>query len=334
MIQVGLLGAGRMAGIYADRIADLNEATVTAVASPTSAESFVTKRVPTATAYSDANELCKDTNVDAVAVLSPTDTHPELVEIAAEHELDVICEKPIARTLEGAARIQKIVESTDITFMVAHVTRFFPEYVTAKARVDDGVIGTPGVARTKRAFGFEGSRGWFDDSNRSGGILLDLAIHDFDYLRWVIGDIERVFTRRVDWINEGKSDVTLSIVRFENGAVGHVEAWAVEGPRVPFTTAFELAGSDGHLEFDLDDVRPIQYYDETGRSSPRDPVSDDLPLRRDGYHRQLEHFFECIQGGKEPSVSIEEGIASMRISLAAIESVERGKPVAVAEVGE
>ena len=334
MIRVSLLGAGAMAGVYADRIAEIEDAAVTAVASPNSAESFVADNVPSATAYSDPADLCEAEDVDAVAVLTPTDTHPELVEIAADNGLDVICEKPVARTLDGANAIRDVVESSGITFMVAHAVRFFPEYATAKERVDDGVIGTPGIARARRAYGFEGSRGWFDDWDRSGGVLLDLAIHDFDYLRWAVGDVEQVFTRRVDWTDEGRSDVTLSLVRFENGAVGHVESWAVEGVGVPFTTAFELGGDEGHLEYDVDDVEPIAHYDASGKAVPRDPIGDDMPLRRDGYRRQLDHFFECVRTGTEPSVPVEEGIASMRVTLAAAESVERGQPVAVAEVGE
>jgi predicted dehydrogenase len=329
MIRVGLLGTGGMAGVYADRIADIDGATVTAVASPNTADSFVADHVPDAAAYADAKRLCRDADVDAVAVLSPTHTHPELVEAAASEGLDVICEKPVARTLDGAETIRDAVEDAGITFMVAHVTRFFPEYAEARERVDDGVVGTPGVVRTRRAFGFEGSRGWFDDPELSGGILLDLAIHDFDYLRWTLGAVEHVFTRQVDWTDEGRSDVSLTLVRFESGAVAHVESWAVEGPSVPFTTAFEIAGDEGHLEYDVDDVRSVVHYGRDGVHTPRDPIGDDIPLRRDGYARQLEHFFECVRTGAEPSVPIEEGIASLRVALAAIESGERGEPVAV-----
>lgn len=332
MVRLGLIGAGAMAGVYADRIASIDGATLTAVASPNSAESFVEEHVPDATAVADAERLCADGDVDAVAVLTPTHTHRGIVETAADHDLAVICEKPIARTLEDAEAIRSIVDSTGITFMVAHVTRFFPEYARAKELVDDGEIGTPGVARTKRAFGFEGSRGWFDDRDKSGGVLVDLAIHDFDYLRWAIGEVDRVFARRTDWTGEGTSEVTMTLVRFEDGATGHVESWAVEGPSVPFSTAFELAGDEGHLEYDVDDVTPIRRFGRDEVDVPRDPVGDELPLRRDGYHRQLEHFLECVESDAEPAVPVDEGIESLRVALAAMESAERGEPVTVSEV--
>jgi predicted dehydrogenase len=330
MTEIGLIGAGGMAAVYADRLADL-DASVTAVASPSSAPSFVDEHAPAATAYGDAATLCAEAGVDAVAVLTPTDTHAEIVETAVAHDLDVICEKPLARTLAGAERIRRAVEDAGVTFATAHVVRFFPEYATARERIEAGAIGTPGVVRARRAFGYQGDRGWFDDPGRSGGVLLDLAIHDLDYLRWTFGEVEHVFARYVDWGGDegGHSEVALTLVRFTSGAVGHVEAWWIEVPGVPFTTAFEVAGDEGHIEFD-NDVRPLVRYDDEGAHVPRDPVGHDLPLGRDGYARQLEDFLGAVRTGGDPAVGVEEGIASLRVGLAAVESAERGVPVSPA----
>ncbi|MFB6173842.1 MAG: Gfo/Idh/MocA family protein [Halobacteriales archaeon] len=333
-MRLGLIGAGGMAGVYADRIGGIDGATVGAVASPNTAASFVAERVPGATAYGDAEAMCAGADLDAAAVVTPTHTHPEMVETAASHGLDVICEKPLARTMAGGRAIADAVADAGITFMTAHVVRFFPEYAAAKERIDAGEVGDPGVARTRRAFGFEGGRGWFDDPERSGGVLLDLGVHDIDYLRWVLGDVERVFTRRAGWSGDGESEVALSLLRFGSGAVGHVEAWWVEGPAVPFTTALEVAGDEGLIEHANDEVQPLRRFDADGVHVPRDPVGDDLPLRRDGYRRQLEHFLECAEDGTEPAVPVGEGLRSMQVALAAIESAERGAPVAPAEVGQ
>lgn len=331
-MKIGFIGAGAMAGVYADRIAGLPGTEVAAVASPNSAEAFVAEHVPDATAYASAETLCEDGDCDAVAVLTPTHTHQEMVELAADHGLDVICEKPLARTLQEAYAIRDAVEEAGITFLTAHVVRFFPEYAAAKTRVDDGAIGDPGIARTRRAFGYEGARGWFDDQEKSGGVLLDLAIHDFDYLRWAVGEVEHVFTRHSEWSKDARSEVSLTLLRFENGAVGHVEGWWIEVPSVPFTAAFELAGDEGLIEYDNDDVAPVKTYRQDDVHVPRDPVGHDVPIAEDGYYRQLEHFAECVRGEAEPAVPVEEGIESMKVALAAIESAKRGEPVAPAEV--
>lgn len=333
MTNIGLIGAGAMAGVYADRIASIPDAAITAVASPNTAEDFVAEHVPDATAYSDADALCADESVDAVGILTPTHTHVDLVQTVADHGLDIICEKPLARTLEEAETIRAAVDDAGITFMTAHVVRFFPEYAKAKELVDAGEIGEPGVARVRRAFGYEGARGWFDEQEKSGGVLLDLAVHDFDYLRSVFGEVEEVFTRHTEWSVDARSEVSITLLRFANGAVGHVEAWWIEVPGVPFTTAFELAGDDGLIEYDIDEVRPITTYDDAGGHVPRDPVGDDVPFGDDPYAAQLTHFIDCVEGEATPRVPVEEGIASMAVSLAAIESAERGEPVAPAEVG-
>lgn len=332
MIQIGLIGSGSMAAVYADRIDGIDTASVTAVASPNTAQEFVSEHAPQATAYNDAETLCREGELDAVAILSPTHLHREHCETAAEHAIDIICEKPLARTMEDARAIEKAVNDAGVRCLVAHVTRFFPEYATAKERIDNGDIGTPGVVRTQRAFGFEGSRGWFTDHEKSGGVLLDLAIHDFDYLRWVFGDVERVFTRTNRW-DEGESESTVTLLRFESGVVGHCEAWTVQGPSVPFTTSFEFAGDDGLIEYENDDTTPIELYDASGHHVPRDPVGDDIPLREDGYHKQLETFVQCLTDDDDLPVPVSEGIESLRISLAAIESANRGEPVSPGEVG-
>lgn len=334
MLGFGLVGTGAMGRVYADRLAEMDSAEATAVASPNTAEAFVEERVPSATAYSDVEALCADDAVDAVAVLSPTHTHRDVVETAAENGLDVICEKPIERTLADAEAIADTVSATDITFMTAHVVRFFPEYATARERVEAGDVGDPGVARTRRAFGFGGERdGWGVDQEKSGGVTLDLAIHDLDYLRWVLGDVERVFTRTTAWGENDGSEVSLTLLRFESGAVGHVESWWVGVPSVPFTTAFEFAGDEGHIEYDVEDVRPVAFYGEDGVHVPRDPAGHDPPLERDGYRRQLEHFVDCVETGTEPAITAADGVESLRVGLAALESAERGEPVAPAEVG-
>lgn len=332
MIRIGLIGSGSMAAVYADRINGLDTATVTAVASPNTAQEFAAEHTPDATATNSAETLCREAELDAVAILSPTHLHREHCEIAAEHGLDIICEKPLARTMEDAHAIEDAVDDAGVRCMVAHVTRFFPEYATAKERIDAGEIGTPGVVRTQRAFGFEGPRGWFSDHEKSGGVLLDLAIHDFDYLRWVLGEVERVFTRTSRW-DDGESESTVTMLRFESGAVGHCEAWTVQGPSVPFTTSFEFAGDDGLIEYENDNTTPIELYDADGHHVPRDPVGGDIPLREDGYQKQLDAFVQCVETQEAPSIPVSEGIESLRISLASIESAKRGEPVSPGEVG-
>jgi UDP-N-acetylglucosamine 3-dehydrogenase len=325
MVKVGLAGSGTMAEVYADRL-DALDAEVAAVASTNTAAAFVEEHAPEATPYASVTAMCEGADLDAVGVCTPTHLHREHVEAALSAGLDVICEKPLARTMDGADAIVDAVADSDATFMAAHVVRFFPEYAAARERVAAGDVGTPGVARVKRLVPYGGDPGWFGDEAQSGGVLLDVGVHDVDYLRWVLGDVERVFTRLTRFGDDAHKS-GLTVVRFESGAVAHVEASWLNMPEQPFTTSFEFAGDDGLLEFESRDATGIEVWGREGHRAPTDPFA--VPLAEDGYYRQLKHFLDCRETGETPLVDAADGRASLRVALATMESARRGEPVRV-----
>ncbi|ELY98336.1 dehydrogenase [Natrialba aegyptia DSM 13077] len=115
-------------------------------------------------------------------------------------------------------------------------------------------------------------------------------------------------------------------LRFENGAVGYVEAsWAQPSSR-SLTSELELAGDDGLVEFSSEDGEPYANWTEGGSTVER-------PLATDGYWRELDHFISCLESNSEPEVGLEEAVESLRLALAARRSAERGEPVSPTEVG-
>ncbi|WP_435361704.1 Gfo/Idh/MocA family protein [Haloarchaeobius sp. DFWS5] len=322
MPTVALVGAGFMARTHLERYAEM-DVDVVAVASRTGPSDFVDEFDLDAETFTDFETLCRATDPDFVDICTPTDTHRSLVETAAAAGCDVFLEKPIAGSLADAEAIADAISTSGVTCMVGHVLRFFPAYRTARDRVEDGGIGTHGVARARRLSPFPewGSDDWYADRDRSGGLFLDLAIHDLDYLRWVFGDVSRVFARQRRRERQEHGVVTL---RFESGAVGYVEAsWAQPESRT-LTSELELAGDDGLIELDSSAAPLREFHD--------DESSVQNTMARDGYRRQLDHFVECLEHGVEPTVTVADATAALRLSLAAEQSAASGRPVDPAEV--
>lgn len=328
MVRIGILGSGFMATVHALRYAEIDGVTVTAVASPSGPDEFVAEYTDDATAYHEVTDMYDDESLDAIDVCTPTYTHRDLVVPAVDRGLDVLCEKPIERTMADAEAMIDAVTDAGVTFMPGHTLRFFPEYVKARERVQEGDIGSPGNARMLRQSPFAEKNAWFLDDERSGGVLLDLAIHDFDFLRWTLGEVEHVFARRQRWDDH---EYALATLRFESGAVGHVDARWPNRPDLPFITTFEFAGDEGLLEFDSQDVSPIDVFTTADAGgSQRDPINE--PLEKDPYRLELEAFIECVRSGTDPPITSTDGLEALRIALAAVESAEVGRQIAPEEV--
>src|SRR5690606_8031401 len=112
----------------------------------------------------------------------------------------VFCEKPISISIEDAKAMVEACEKAGVTLMVGHVLRFFPEYDAARDAVAGGRLGDPKVIRATRASAFPtwGSDNWFADESRSGGPIVDLIIHDIDWIRWTFGEVQRVYAKRTE----------------------------------------------------------------------------------------------------------------------------------------
>ncbi len=330
MQRVGLVGTGMMATTHANSYQQIPNAEVTAVASlDDDRAAFAEEHAPGAAVYGDAEEMMDDADVTMVDICTPTPVHPPLVEAAADRGFAVFSEKPMARTMAEADAMIDAVIDADVPYMTGHVLRYFPEYVEAKRRIDAGEIGTPGTLRAERLSPppTYGTRSWFGDKDQSGGVLLDMAIHDFDFLRWVVGDVERVFTRTAEWDDGHLNQHAVVLLRFEDGTVGHVEASWGYPDGSPFTTTYEFAGDDGLLEFDSREENSLRISGVAdGAHVPQSP------LATSPYTLELQHFVDCVESGSDPDITPDDAREAVRIALAAIESGETGEPVTVSEV--
>ncbi len=277
--------------------------------------------------------------VDMVDICTPGTAHKEPVLAAAAAGKAVICEKPLARTLADAQEIVDGCEAAGVPLYVAHVVRFFPEFALAKAQLDSGAIGEPAVIRTTRAGSFprpggEFSSDYYADFNSSGGVIHDVAIHDIDFHRWCFGEVVRVFTRGTTFSEEPRNDHALIVLRFENGAIGHIQAsWA--HPAGLFRTRLEIAGTQGLVEWDsLESPSLVSHKrnpaDRGLKREERNPISPD----EHPYYAELAHFVDCFERDVPARVTAHDALMAVKVSLAAIESMRTGLPVDMATFEE
>lgn len=309
-----------MGSVHLSAYAKMPEVEVVGVADTDPENATAGAALVGARAYSTYEELVRSEEVDVVDVCLPTGFHRDLALAVARDGKHLILEKPIARTLEDADEILGAFEEGDARLFVGHVVRFFPEYVRIKNMVEDGSLGKVGVARTSRRSPLlMGWNDWYADWRVSGGVLVDLLIHDFDFLRWCFGEVERVYARGVLGREHNRLDYALVTLRFEGGEISHLEGhWGYPGA---FNYSIEIAGSKALVTADSTEPSSLRL---TGGA----PESGGLaPVGKSPYQSELEHFVRCIEGGEEPIVSGKDARAALAISAAAIESIRTGEPV-------
>lgn len=319
-MKYGILGAGGIGSVHARHLSRVDDLEL-GFFDVDSAKSEEFEKKFGAHRYASAKELIE--HVDIVDICLPSDLHCEfaLESIAAGRA--VFVEKPLAKTVEDAARIVEAAQKAAVPLGVGHVVRFFPEFAEGNRLVKAGKVGTPAAARTRRGGGTPG-RGpdnWFLDHRRSGGVLIDLAVHDFDWLRWTLGEVRFLYARSVGAATMSGPDYALATLTFESGAVAHVEAtWMDPGG---FRAAYEVCGSGGMIEWDS--RRTVILRTAAGGSA-----SGESPLAAadDPYYRQLRAFIQAVKAGTNPPVAGYDGFMALSISHAALESAQTGNVVA------
>jgi predicted dehydrogenase len=274
-----------------------------------------------ATAYGSFDRMLEEADFDVISIALPTYLHKEFTIKAAKAKKHIICEKPIALTAEDAKEMIAVCEDSGVRLFVGHVVRFFPDYANMKEALDSGKLGSPGVAHASRIGGYPG--GWFADDARSGGVIVDLMIHDLDFLRACFGEVSSVYA-----LNAKKDglDYALVTLQFHNGAVANVESnWGYPGP---FHTKAEIAGSKGVIRANSLKSSSLQIAKQ---GSPNDSSASvtipNSPGFRSPYELQLEHFLSCIRDGSKPIVTADDAFKALELALAAKESIRTGKVV-------
>ncbi|HTS26516.1 MAG TPA: Gfo/Idh/MocA family oxidoreductase [Bryobacteraceae bacterium] len=332
-LRVGLIGIGRLGRMYGEYLARrIPGVALAAVADrkADAAESFAGEfGIPKW--YASHEDLLADPEVDAVAVITSTSTHKQVVMDAARSGKAIFCEKPISLTLEDAHEMIRAVEAAGVFFQMAFQRRFDAGYLAAKRKLEEGAIGEPVMLTSISRDPFPPPL-TFCDPKVSGGLIADMGVHDFDVARMYMGEVKRVHAiggtlAYPEMKTVGDIDNAVIDLIFHNGALGAVQlsrnaAWG-------YDIRAELWGTKGSIQIGYYRQTPILMMTPAGIT--HDAVPYFMERFEDAYLAQIRNFAEHLRKGLPPSITGTDAVAALKISLAANRSLRECRPVDLEE---
>lgn len=328
-LRVGVVGIGRMGAVHARHlvgsvagaklaaVADVDRQRLEAIAGQLGVKGFV-----------DYREMFASPEVDAIVIAGPTDQREAMLKAAIASGKPTFTEKPLAQTMDAVRRIKAAAEKANAFIQLGFMRRFDPGYAAARRFIEEGTIGkVVGVYSMTR----DPALPPYEYIASSGGIFADLAIHDFDIVRFLTGDeVVKVYSlggvykydRLVEYQDVDNAFCTLT---FAGGAMGmiHGSRNAVYG----YDVRAEVYGTEGSLRIGYDRETPVLLLDKRGAS--HDYVPFFFERFQNAYRLELEAFVDAVRRGVPPPVGVDDGERALAIAEAALRSLKMGVPVDV-----
>jgi myo-inositol 2-dehydrogenase/D-chiro-inositol 1-dehydrogenase len=328
-IRVGLIGLGRIGKIHADHLRRRPDVELCAVSDP-----YITEETAAWAARRGVPRLEKDSaaiigdpGIDAVLICSPTDTHAALIRQAAEAGKHIFCEKPVSLDVRQTAHALDAVDKAGVKLQIGFNRRFDHNFRRIREHVRQGTVGEPHLVKITSRDPAPPPEAYIASS---GGLFIDMMIHDFDLARYLIGgEVTEVYAQGavlVDPVFAKYGDVDTAVVtlRFDNGALGVIDnsRRAVYG----YDQRVEVFGLEGCVAAANDFPNTVEA--STARGVSRDnPLHFFLERYLDSYREEMDRFVASIVRGEPVAVGGDDGLKAERIALAAKLSHRTGRPV-------
>jgi myo-inositol 2-dehydrogenase/D-chiro-inositol 1-dehydrogenase len=333
-VKIGVIGTGRIGKVHiATLVRNVPQAEVVAVADINlNSANEVAKAFGINSVFTSYADVINHPDVEAVAICSPTDTHARYIVEAAEAGKHIFCEKPVDLSLDIIKGAIDAVGKAGVKLMVGFNRRFDPNFLKIKQLVMNGKIGEPHILKiTSR----DPAPPPPEYSATSGGMFLDMTIHDFDMARYIAGcEVTEVYAKTAVLVDPeigkaGDIDTAVITLSFANGAIGVIDnsRKAVYG----YDQRVEIFGSKGMVFAD-------NNYPENHRYFAEDGVHGSLPLNffmdryLEAYANEMKIFCDAVVNDKELPVSGTDGLMSVAIALAAKKSHLENRPVKLNEI--
>lgn len=333
-LRVGVIGTGRIGRIHAYNLQQrVAAARVVAVADP-----FVDRardwldEIAVDRRYTDYRSIIDDEAVDAVFICSSTDTHAEVLAAAARGGKHAFCEKPIDLDVERVRRVLELVEESGVFLQIGFNRRFDHNFAAVERAVREGRVGDVHLIRVSSR---DPEPPPAEYVKLSGGIFMDMTIHDFDMMRFLSGrEVVSVSTAGAVLVDPaigelGDIDTAVVTLTFESGAIGVIDnsRKAVYG----YDQRVEVFGSNGVVRAENDFPTTVEIIDADGRHADT-PQWFFLERYADAFYAEVVAFVDALRSGKPPAVGPRDGLEPMYIALAAQRSLAERRIVDMREV--
>ena len=336
MLKIGIIGAGRIGKVHLESISyHVKNATVTAMADPFMNEETekLIRSYGVSKVTKDYKDILNDKDIDAVLVCSSTDTHAAIAIEAINAGKHVFCEKPVDHSIEKIQAVaDALKEHPEIKFQVGFNRRFDHNFAAIRKAYDDGKIGEAHILKITSRDPEPPNPAYI---KVSGGIFLDMTIHDFDMACFLTdSDVEELYVNSAVLVDpaigeQGDVDTAIITMKMANGALAVIDnsRKAAYG----YDQRAELFGSKGMVATSNDTVSSAVISNADGVTGEK-PLFFFLERYMGSFSEEMRQFTEAVINDTEVPVGIHAGLQSVKIGLAARKSVEEHRPVKISEI--
>ncbi len=332
-IKFGIAGVGRMGSIHLENlVTKFQDAEVVAISDINPNTNTLAEKFGISKVYDQFEDMVNDKEIEALVICSPTDFHANHIILAAKAGKQIFCEKPMDLSLETVKEVIKIVEAAGVKLMIAFNRRFDPNFKKVQRIVSEGKIGKPQVIKITSRDPGPPSVSYI---KVSGGLFLDMAIHDFDMARFMVNhEVEEVYATGAVFVDPeiekaGDIDTAVTTLTFKNGTIAVIDN--CRKAAYGYDQRLEVFGDSGMCGSGNKLHDNNFHYDSNGVHTAL-PLDFFMDRYADSYFNEMRAFIECLKNNEAPPTTGHDGIMSLAIGLAAKKSLAENRPVKLAEI--
>lgn len=335
MLKVGIIGAGRIGRVHITSISTrVKDAQIKTVADPFINEETAqwAESMGVLHTTKDYKEVIEDPEIDAVLICSSTDTHSLISLEAVRAGKHVFCEKPIDHDIDKIREVAEALEGTGLKYQVGFNRRFDHNFEALQKAVASGKIGKPEIIKiTSR----DPEPPSIDYVKVSGGMFLDMTIHDFDMVRFLAGcDAEEIYVQAANLVDPaigeaGDVDTAVITLKMENGALAVIDN--CRRAAYGYDQRAEVFGAEGMAAVENDSMSNAVISNAQGVTGEK-PLFFFLERYMEAYAKEITSFIDAIVNDRETPLTVQDGLKPVLMGLAAQKSLKEHRPVKISEI--